>query len=89
MRAVDIDIDAGRSGAHSSASTMAPAATVVDCTVHVPEISPDSDTDTTTCTLTIPARLTIQGVAKRRAASGKLIAGVAAPADLELFKVCT
>ena len=81
MRSVDIDTNGGRSGAHTS--TMAPAATR-DVDVEVPEILPETDTST----FTIPDRLTIQGVAKRRAASGKLIAGVAAPADLELFKVC-
>ena len=46
------------------------------------EVLPETDTST----FTIPDRLTIQDVAKRRAASGKLIAGVAAVADLELFK---
>ena len=53
---------------------MSPAATL--------EILPESDTST----FTIPDRLTIQSVAKRRAASGKLIAGVAATADVEAFK---
>ena len=43
-----------------------------------------SDTDTST--FTIPEALTIQGVAKRRAASGKLVAGVAALADIDAFK---
>ena len=33
-----------------------------------------------------PADLTIGGIAKRRAAEGKLIAGVAALADVEAFK---
>ena len=42
------------------------------------------ETDTTT--FTIPDRLTIQNVAKRRAASGRLVAGVAAVADLDSFK---
>ena len=46
------------------------------------EVLPETDTTT----FTIPDRLTIQNVAKRRAASGKLIAGVAAIADLDLFK---
>lgn len=46
------------------------------------EVLPETDTTT----FTIPDRLTIQNVAKRRAASGKLIAGVAAVADLDLFK---
>jgi aromatic amino acid aminotransferase I len=42
--------------------------------------------ETDTQPYTIPDRLTIQNIAKRRAASGKLIAGVAATADLEAFK---
>lgn len=46
------------------------------------EVWPETDTTT----FTIPDRLTIQSVAKRRAASGKLIAGVAAVADVEAFK---
>ena len=56
---------------------MAPPAAAIDI-----EILPESDTST----FTIPDRLTIQNVAKRRAASGKLIAGVAAVADVEGFK---
>lgn len=46
------------------------------------QILPESDTTT----FTVPDRLTIQSVAKRRAAYGKLIAGVAAPADVDSFK---
>ena len=46
------------------------------------EVLPETDTSV----FTIPDRLTIQSVAKRRAASGKLIAGVAASADVEAFK---
>ncbi|KAK5120345.1 hypothetical protein LTR85_006284 [Meristemomyces frigidus] len=46
------------------------------------EVLPESDTST----FTIPDRLTIQSVAKRRAASGKLLAGVAAAADVGSFK---
>lgn len=46
------------------------------------EVLPESDTST----FTIPDRLTIQSVAKRRAASGKLIAGAAAIADVESYK---
>ncbi|KAK6398131.1 hypothetical protein LTR65_003211 [Meristemomyces frigidus] len=46
------------------------------------EVLPESDTST----FTIPDRLTIQSVAKRRAASGKLIAGAAAAADVHSFK---
>ena len=46
------------------------------------EVLPETDTTT----FTIPDRLTIENVAKRRAASGKLIAGVAAVADLEAYK---
>lgn len=46
------------------------------------EVLPETDTST----FTIPDRLTIQTVAKRRAASGKLVAGIAAPADFEAFK---
>jgi aromatic amino acid aminotransferase I len=44
--------------------------------------------DNDTLAFTIPDRLTVQTVAKRRAASAKLVAGVAAPADLNAFKVC-
>ncbi|EME79304.1 uncharacterized protein MYCFIDRAFT_57678 [Pseudocercospora fijiensis CIRAD86] len=79
MRSVDIDRlhpNAGRSGAH-----MSPAATR-DVDVACPAILPESDTTA----FTVIDRLTVQGVANRRAASGKLVAGVAAPADLELFK---
>lgn len=54
---------------------MAPSAATI-------EVLPETDTTT----FTIPDRLTIQSVAKRRAASGKLIAGVAAIADVEAFK---
>jgi len=43
---------------------------------------PESDTST----FTVPGRLTVQGVAKRRAAEGRLVAGVAALADVERFK---
>ena len=39
-----------------------------------------------TSTFTVPDRLTIQNVAKRRAASGRLLAGVAAAADVGTFK---
>ncbi|WPH02659.1 putative aromatic aminotransferase Aro8 [Acrodontium crateriforme] len=46
------------------------------------EVLAESDT----ATFTIPDRLRIQTVAKRRAASGKLVAGIAAPADLEAYK---
>jgi aromatic amino acid aminotransferase I len=46
------------------------------------EVYPESDTST----FTVPGRLTIQGVAKRRAAEGRLIAGVASVADVERFK---
>ena len=46
------------------------------------EVLPESDTST----FTIPDRLTIQSVAKRRAASGKLLAGVAAAANVGTFK---
>jgi aromatic amino acid aminotransferase I / 2-aminoadipate transaminase len=46
------------------------------------EVLPETDT----ATFTIPDRLTIQNVAKRRAASGRLVAGVAAVADMEAFK---
>lgn len=56
---------------------MAPPAATIDV-----EVLPETDTST----FTIPDRLTIQSVAKRRAASGQLIAGVAAPADLDQFK---
>ncbi|KAK3112247.1 Aromatic/aminoadipate aminotransferase 1 [Teratosphaeriaceae sp. CCFEE 6253] len=55
-------------------SAMAPPSAV--------EVLPESDTST----FTIPDRLTIQHVAKRRAASGKLVAGVAAAADVGSFK---
>lgn len=56
---------------------MVPPAATIDVSVY-------PETDTTT--FTIPDRLTIQAIAKRRAASGKLIAGVAAAADLEQYK---
>jgi len=46
------------------------------------DVLPESDTSV----FTVPDRLTIQGVAKRRAAEGKLVAGVAALADVEAFK---
>jgi aromatic amino acid aminotransferase I / 2-aminoadipate transaminase len=46
------------------------------------EVHPETDTST----FTIPDRLTIQSIAKRRAASGKLVAGIGAPADVEQFK---
>ena len=46
------------------------------------DVLPESDTST----FTVPDRLTIQGVAKRRAVEGRLIAGVAAVADIERFK---
>lgn len=39
-----------------------------------------------TSTFTVPDRLTIQAIAKRRAASGKLVAGAAAPANVETYK---
>lgn len=57
---------------------MAPPAATVD--IHI--LGAESDT----APFAIPDRLTVQSVAKRRVASGKLIAGVAAPADLEAFK---
>lgn len=79
MHSVDVETNTGRCGS----STMAPSAAAGTLDL-VPEILPESDTST----FTIPDRLTIQGIAKRRAASGRLIAGVAAPADLEVFKVC-
>lgn len=41
-------------------------------------------TDTTAVTL--PDPLTINGVEARRTKAGRLVAGVAAPADFELFK---
>lgn len=56
---------------------MAPPAATIDV-----EVYPESDVST----FTVPDRLTIQSVAKRRVASGKLVAGVAAPADVEQFK---
>lgn len=56
-----------------------PAATVYES---YETLGAESDT----APFTIPDRLTVQSVAKRRAASGKLIAGVAAPADLDAFK---
>ncbi|KAI7308976.1 aromatic amino acid aminotransferase 1 [Hortaea werneckii] len=46
------------------------------------QVLPESDTST----FTVPDRLTLQNLAKRRAASGKLVAGIAAPADIEQFK---
>ncbi|KXL41322.1 hypothetical protein M433DRAFT_148797 [Acidomyces richmondensis BFW] len=46
------------------------------------QVLPETDTST----FTIPDRLTIQNVAKRRAAAGKIKYGAAAPADVELYK---
>ena len=46
------------------------------------DVLPESDT----AIFTVPNRLTIQSVAKRRAAEAKLVAGVAAVANVELFK---
>ena len=46
------------------------------------EVLPETDTTT----FTVPDPLRIQDIAKRRAASGKLIAGVAATADIDAFK---
>ena len=46
----------------------------------------ESFAETDTSSFIIPDRLTIQQVAKRRAASGELIAGVAAVADVHAFK---
>lgn len=46
------------------------------------DVLPESDTST----FTLPDRLTIQGVAKRRAVEGRLVAGVAAVADVDRFK---
>lgn len=46
------------------------------------DVLPESDTST----FTLPDRLTIQSVAKRRAAEGRLVAGVAAIADVDRFK---
>ncbi|CAK4033232.1 Aromatic amino acid aminotransferase [Lecanosticta acicola] len=61
---------------------MAPPAATVDV-----EVDPDTDVKVATSfALPLPDRLTIESVAKRRAASGKLIAGVAAPAHVEHFK---
>lgn len=65
--------DITRSHALSHPYMMAPSAI---------EVLPETDTST----FTIPDRLTIQSVAKRRAASGKLLAGVAAAADVDSFK---
>lgn len=59
---------------------MAPPAAIESMSV---EVYPETDTST----FTIPDRLTVEKVAKRRAASGILVAGVAASADLELYKV--
>lgn len=60
---------------------MAPPAAIESLSV---EVFPETDTSA----FTIPDRLTVEKVAKRRAASGILVAGVAAPADLDSFKVC-
>ena len=51
-----------------------------------PPAAIESFPETDTSTFTIPDRLTIQHIAKRRAASGKLVAGVAAVADVDAFK---
>ncbi|KAI5366184.1 Putative aminotransferase, class I/classII, pyridoxal phosphate-dependent transferase, major [Septoria linicola] len=58
---------------------MAPPAAIESMSV---EVYPETDTST----FTTPDRLTVEKVAKRRAASGILVAGVAASADLELYK---
>ena len=58
-------------------ATMAPPAAI--------EVLAESDTST----FTVPDRLTIQSVAKRRAASGRLLAGVAAAANVGTFKGLT
>ncbi|EME44200.1 hypothetical protein DOTSEDRAFT_71877 [Dothistroma septosporum NZE10] len=57
---------------------MAPPAATIDLDI-CPEIG-------SATFITVPDRLTVDKVAKRRAASGKLVAGVAAVADLEQFK---
>lgn len=51
-----------------------------------PPAAIESLPETDTTTFTIPDPLKIQDIAKRRAASGKLIAGVAAAADVDAFK---
>jgi aromatic amino acid aminotransferase I len=58
----------------AASHTMAPPGAI--------DVLPESDTST----FTLPDRLTIQGVAKRRAAEGRLVAGVAALADVDRFK---
>lgn len=47
---------------------------------------PEVQAVTDTSGYTVPSPLTLAGIGKRRAAAGKLIAGVAAYADLESFK---
>ena len=51
-----------------------------------PPAAIESFPETDTTSFTVPDRLTIQQVAKRRAASGQLVAGVAAVADVAAFK---
>jgi hypothetical protein len=51
-----------------------------------PPAAIESLPETDTTTFTVPDPLKIQDIAKRRAASGKLIAGVAAVADVDAFK---
>ncbi len=51
-----------------------------------PPAAIESYPETDTSSFTIPDRFTLQQVAKRRAASGKLVATVAAVADVDAFK---
>ena len=46
------------------------------------EVHPETDTSPPI----IPDRFTVQSIAKRRAASGKLVAGIGAAADVKQFK---
>ena len=56
---------------------MAPPAATIDLDIFA---------ETDAASFTVPDRLTVEKVAKRRAASGKLVAGALAAADLEQFK---
>ena len=51
-----------------------------------PPIAVSVEADSDTSAVTIPNPLTLESVAKRRAAQGKLLAGVAATADTAAFK---
>ena len=51
-----------------------------------PALDVEVQADTDTSAVTLPEPLTIRGIDKRRTAAGKLIAGVAAKADVNFYK---